>query len=51
MGEPWPTDRPTMLFLGRHEERKGLGFLLDAFEELRRGPDGHRFCGSPDRAR
>lgn len=37
--EPWPTDRPAILFLGRHEERKGLGFLLDAFEELRKRPD------------
>jgi phosphatidylinositol alpha-mannosyltransferase len=36
--EPWPTDRPAILFLGRHEERKGLSVLLDAFEELRRGP-------------
>jgi phosphatidylinositol alpha-mannosyltransferase len=37
--EPWPSDRPTVLFLGRHEERKGLGILLDAFETLRRdGP-------------
>ncbi len=42
--EPWPTDRPAILFLGRHEERKGLSVLLDAFEQLRpeRGgpPDG-----------
>ncbi len=37
--QPWPTDRPTILFLGRHEERKGLSFLLDAFEELRKRPD------------
>jgi phosphatidyl-myo-inositol alpha-mannosyltransferase len=37
--QPWPTDRPTILFLGRHEERKGLSFLLDAFEELLKGPD------------
>ncbi len=29
--EPWPTDRPTVLFLGRHEERKGLAVLLEAF--------------------
>ena len=28
---PWPTDGPTVLFLGRHEPRKGLGVLLDAF--------------------
>jgi phosphatidylinositol alpha-mannosyltransferase len=32
--DPWPTDRPTVLFLGRHEERKGLGVLLEAFEAL-----------------
>jgi phosphatidyl-myo-inositol alpha-mannosyltransferase len=37
--QPWPTDRPTILFLGRHEERKGLSFLLDAFEEVRKRPD------------
>jgi phosphatidylinositol alpha-mannosyltransferase len=30
--EPWPTDGPTVLFLGRHEERKGLAVLLDAWE-------------------
>lgn len=34
--EPWPTDRPTVLFLGRHEERKGLQLLLDAFGALHR---------------
>ncbi len=28
--------RPTVLFLGRHEERKGLGVLLDAFATLER---------------
>jgi len=32
--DPWPTDRPTVLFLGRHEERKGLGVLLEAFEKV-----------------
>ncbi len=32
--EPWPTEGPTVLFLGRHEERKGLGVLLDAFARL-----------------
>jgi phosphatidylinositol alpha-mannosyltransferase len=28
--------RPTVLFLGRHEERKGLNVLLDAFTSLER---------------
>jgi phosphatidyl-myo-inositol alpha-mannosyltransferase len=32
----WPTDRPTILFVGRHEPRKGLGVLLDAFADLDR---------------
>jgi phosphatidylinositol alpha-mannosyltransferase len=31
---PWPSDGPTVLFLGRHEERKGLRVLLDAFDQL-----------------
>jgi phosphatidylinositol alpha-mannosyltransferase len=33
---PTPSDRPTVLFLGRHETRKGLDVLLDAFAELDR---------------
>jgi phosphatidyl-myo-inositol alpha-mannosyltransferase len=33
---PWPTERPTILFVGRHEPRKGLGVLLDAFAGLER---------------
>ena len=28
--EPWPTDGPTVMFLARHEERKGLRVLLEA---------------------
>ncbi|MBM3683703.1 MAG: glycosyltransferase family 4 protein [Actinobacteria bacterium] len=32
--EPWPTEAPTVLFLGRHEPRKGLGVLLEAFAGL-----------------
>lgn len=31
---PWPTERPALLFLGRHEARKGLPVLLAAFERL-----------------
>jgi phosphatidyl-myo-inositol alpha-mannosyltransferase len=33
---PWPTERPAILFVGRHEPRKGLDVLLDAFMELER---------------
>ena len=33
---PTPTDRPTVLFLGRHEARKGLDILLDAFAKIER---------------
>jgi phosphatidylinositol alpha-mannosyltransferase len=38
--EPWPTHRPTVLFLGRHEPRKGLQVLLDAFDRLGAGGPG-----------
>lgn len=34
--ERWPTEGPTILFLGRHEERKGLRVLLDAWDRLAR---------------
>jgi len=34
--EPWPSARPAILFLGRHEDRKGLAVLLDAFAGLER---------------
>ena len=30
----WPTDGPTILFLGRHEPRKGLAVLVEAMEML-----------------
>ncbi|MEX2627352.1 MAG: glycosyltransferase family 4 protein, partial [Ilumatobacteraceae bacterium] len=32
--EPHPVDRPAILFIGRHEERKGLGILLAALQRL-----------------
>ena len=31
---PWPTKGPTVLFVGRHEPRKGLRVLLEAFPSL-----------------
>lgn len=31
--EPWPSPKPAVLFVGRHEERKGLRFLLEAWME------------------
>ena len=35
--DPWPTDGPTVLFVGRHEPRKGLAVLIEAMGLL--GPD------------
>jgi phosphatidylinositol alpha-mannosyltransferase len=32
--EPFKTEAPTIFFCGRHEERKGLGVLLDALASL-----------------
>ncbi|MFM7068359.1 MAG: glycosyltransferase family 4 protein [Actinomycetes bacterium] len=32
--DPWPTDGPTVFFLGRHEPRKGLEVLLAALPDL-----------------
>jgi phosphatidylinositol alpha-mannosyltransferase len=32
---PWPTTGPTILFVGRHEPRKGLSVLIDAMADLR----------------
>jgi phosphatidylinositol alpha-mannosyltransferase len=35
-GDPMRSAVPTVLFLGRHETRKGLGVLLDAFAAIER---------------
>jgi phosphatidylinositol alpha-mannosyltransferase len=32
--EPWPTVGPTVMFVGRHEARKGLSVLLEAFSNV-----------------
>lgn len=32
--EPWPSEGPTVLFVGRHEQRKGLTVLLEALPRL-----------------
>jgi phosphatidyl-myo-inositol alpha-mannosyltransferase len=31
---PWPSEQPTVFFIGRHEPRKGLAVLLDALTHL-----------------
>ena len=43
--EPHPTTGPTVLFLGRHEPRKGLGVLLEAMAHL---PDEGRLWLASD---
>jgi len=43
--EPWTTDRPTVIFLGRHEDRKGLAVLLEAFSTV---PDPARLWVAGD---
>ncbi len=32
--DPWPTRGPTIMFVGRHEKRKGLQVLLDAMSRV-----------------
>ena len=36
-GDAWAKDAPTIFFVGRHEQRKGLGVLIDAMNDV--GPD------------
>jgi phosphatidyl-myo-inositol alpha-mannosyltransferase len=31
---PWPTEGPTIFFVGRHEPRKGLAVLIEAMDDL-----------------
>ncbi len=45
--EAWPSPEPAIFFVGRHEPRKGLSVLLDAFAGL----DRPRACGSRARGR
>jgi len=40
---PWPKDGPTIFFLGRHEQRKGLEVLLGAMGRL--GPEVQLWVG------
>ncbi|MGH9057064.1 MAG: glycosyltransferase family 4 protein [Acidimicrobiales bacterium] len=49
--EPWPSAGPTILFLGRHEPRKGLDVLVEAVRRL--DPGVRLWIGSegPDTAR
>jgi phosphatidylinositol alpha-mannosyltransferase len=42
---PWPTDGPTIFFVGRHEPRKGLAVLLEAMRWL---PDDVRLWVASD---
>jgi phosphatidylinositol alpha-mannosyltransferase len=43
-GPSWPTEAPTVFFLGRHEPRKGLAVLLEAMGEMPAGV--HLWVGS-----
>lgn len=41
---PWPTSGPTVFFVGRHERRKGLSILLEAWEGVTQ--NGARAAGA-----
>lgn len=34
LAPPWPSERPAIMFVGRHEPRKGLDVLLEAYRGL-----------------
>jgi phosphatidylinositol alpha-mannosyltransferase len=42
--EPWPSEGPTVLFIGRHEPRKGLAVLIEAMRHM--GPEVTLWVGS-----
>jgi phosphatidylinositol alpha-mannosyltransferase len=42
--DAWPSEGPTVMFVGRHEPRKGLAVLIEAMDLL--GPDVHLWIGS-----
>jgi phosphatidylinositol alpha-mannosyltransferase len=44
LAEPWPTEGPTIFFVGRHEPRKGLAVLLEALTAM--PPDVRLWVGS-----
>lgn len=39
--EAWPKVKPVILFVGRHEERKGLRFLIDAWLDSKIAQDNY----------
>ncbi|HET6916968.1 MAG TPA: glycosyltransferase family 4 protein [Acidimicrobiales bacterium] len=49
--DAWPTKEPTVMFVGRHEPRKGLAVLIEAIRRL--GPDVKLWIASegPETAR
>jgi phosphatidyl-myo-inositol alpha-mannosyltransferase len=48
---PFPRTRPAIFFIGRHEERKGLGILLAAMEQLHPDVECWVAGDGPDTAR
>lgn len=43
-GEAWAKDAPTIFFVGRHEQRKGLDVLVEAMGDI--GPDARLWVAS-----